>query len=465
MAQETVAAMTNELAEFVASFRADDLPAAVRDMAGTLVVDGTAALVAAANVEYSTGRIIADFAREQGGNPVASVVGHGFKTSPVMAALANGTMGYACDVEPHHPEGILHPVAVMIPTAMALGEGLGIEGSQFIAAVALGLEVEYRVSIALGPSEQYALGFHPSAVCGAFGATAASAYLLGLDREATVRAFGLAACQASGMMAWESDPTENARPFQMGVAARNGVTAGLLARKGFGGPSGIFDHGHTIFNAFSRKPSPELLVRDLGSAWDGVMEMAIKPYSCVAFLHPALDALHSIMDESGITPDDVESIVMRFPKDGIHCVDGNPLKSHCAQYILPVTLSNGRLRVEDIFVDRRIGNPALQRLCEVVSVTSDPALDPLFPDFYATILEIKTRDGRVYSRRQDIARGYPEAPMTADELSGKFRALAGSVFDADHVERLERTAGALWASPDIGPYIDLVSAPVRGLQL
>src|SRR5205814_1806086 len=81
-----------------------------------------AALLAAANSDYSTGRLIAGFVREQGGAPVASVVGHGFKTSEVMAALANGTMGYACDVEPHHPEGILHPVAVMVPTALAVGE-------------------------------------------------------------------------------------------------------------------------------------------------------------------------------------------------------------------------------------------------------------------------------------------------------------------------------------------------------
>src|SRR5437660_496383 len=179
------------------------------------------------------------------------------------AALANGTMAYACDVEPHHPEGILHPVAVMVPTALAVGELVGAGGADFLAAVALGLEVEYRVSVALGPAEQYALGFHPSAVCGAFGAAAAAAFLVKLDAEAVERAFGLAACQASGLMAWESDPTENARPFQMGMAARNGVTAARLAASGFGGPAAVFDHGHTVFRAFSRNPAPERLTAGL----------------------------------------------------------------------------------------------------------------------------------------------------------------------------------------------------------
>ena len=70
-----------------------------------------------------------------------------------MAALANGTMGYACDVEPHHPEAILHPIAVMIPTALAMAERELRPGADLIGAVALGCEVEYRVSMALGPAE------------------------------------------------------------------------------------------------------------------------------------------------------------------------------------------------------------------------------------------------------------------------------------------------------------------------
>ena len=251
------APLTSALAEYVAGFSPGALPEAVRERTLAVVRDGTGALLAAANPDYSTGRLIAAFVRDQGGTPEASVVGNGFKSSCVMAALANGTMGYACDIEPHHPEGILHPIAVMIPTALALGERVGADGARFLAAVALGCEVEYRVSMALGPAEQYALGFHPSAVCGCFGATAASAFLLELDAEATVRALGLAACQASGMMAWESDPTENARPFQMGMAARNGVTAAMLAKSGFGGPVAVFDHGHTVFHAFSRAPRPD----------------------------------------------------------------------------------------------------------------------------------------------------------------------------------------------------------------
>jgi len=451
---------TEALAEFIAGFRWEALPAPVREMTGTVVKDGAAALIAAANPDYSTGRLVAAFARDQGGVEVASVVGHGFRTSEAMAALANGTMGYACDVEPHHPEGILHPVAIMLPTALAVGERIGASGADFLAAIALGLEIEYRVSVALGPAEQYALGFHPSAVCGVFGATAAAAFLLDLPAEAVVRALGLAGCQASGLMAWESDPSENARPFQMGMAARNGVTAARLAALGFGGPTAIFDHGHTVFRAFSRHPAPERLTDELGSRFDGIMELAIKPYSCVSFLHPGLDALLGLVREHALAPGDIEEIRLFFPKDGIHCIDDNPLKSHCAQYILPVAVANGGLQVADIFVDRRVSDPVVAALCRKVRVESDPELDRLFPDFYASRIEIATRDGRRLARRNDIARGYPETPMSAAELEAKFRALAGSVCPPARVEALAAALDGLPSAPDLTTVSDQLRPPV-----
>jgi 2-methylcitrate dehydratase PrpD len=454
------APLTDALCAFVAGFSWRDLPEGVRRMTQTVVKDGAAALIAAANPDYSTGRLIAGFVRDQGGAPVASVVGHGFKTSEVMAALANGTMGYACDVEPHHPEGILHPVAVMVPTALAVGERTGASGAEFLAAVALGVEVEYRVSVALGPAEQYALGFHPSAVCGAFGAAAAASFLLKLDAGTIERALGLAACQASGMMAWESDPTENARPFQMGMAARNGVTAARLAASGFGGPAAVFDHGHTVFRAFSRNAAPERLTAGLGERFDGVMELAIKPYSCVSFLHPALDALLGLVREHELTPADIAEIRLFFPRDGIHCIDDNPLKSHCAQYILPVAVANRGLQIADIFVDRRLSNPTVAELCKRVTVDSDPELDRLFPDYYASRIELRTGDGRRLTRRNDIARGYPETPMTPEELDGKFRALAGSVCAPARVDALSAVLDGLADAPNLSALAEALGAPV-----
>jgi 2-methylcitrate dehydratase PrpD len=452
------AVLTEQLAGFIAGFEASALPGDVLARTTTVVKDGTACLLAAANPAFSTGQRIAAFARDQGGTPEASVVGQDFKTGVAMAALANGTMGYACDFEPHHPEAILHPIAVMVPTALAVAERTGASGLDLLGAVALGCEVEYRVSMSIGPVQMYDLGFHPSAVAGCFGATAAAAWLLGLQAEVVVRALGLAACQASGMMAWESDPTENARPFQMGMAARNGVTAALLAGAGFGGPTAVFDHGHTVYRAFSRGPRPELLVAELGHKWDGVTELAIKPYSSVSFLHPALDALLEIVLQHDLKAEDVSELVLRFPRSGVHCVDRNPLKSHCAQYILPLAVARREIAVADLFEDRRLTDATVAELSQRTSVIADDELDRLFPDYYASIVQVRTRSGATLERRNDIARGYPEAPLAEQELDAKFGRLAGSVASAERVEALSRCLDTLPAATGVAELAALLTA-------
>ena len=458
----TVAPLTDALAGFVAGFQADDLPAPIAARTLEVVLDGSACLLAAANPAWPTGRLIAGFVRDQGGAPEASVVGHGFRTGPAHAALANGTMGYACDFEPHHPAAILHPVAVMIPAALAVSQHTRASGRTFLAAVALGCEIEYRVSMALGPAAQYALGFHPSAVCGCFGAAAAAAWLLGLDRNGVIRALGLAACQASGLMAWESDDSENARPFQMGMAARNGVTAALLADAGFGGPRHVFDHGHTVFRAFSRDPRPELLTLGLGARWDGIAGLAIKPYPCVSFLHAALDALLGLVEEQGLQAAEVEEIVLRFPRAGVHCIDANPLKSHCAQYVLPVALARGGLEVGDLFEDRRATDPLVQALAARVRVEPDDgALAARFPDAYASELVLRTSAGKVLRRRNDVARGYPETPLSRAEIEAKLTALVGS---AERAAALARRIAELPEAADVESYALDLEAPLRGGQ-
>ena len=84
-----------------------------------------------------------------------------------------------------------------------------------------------------------------------------------LSKQKLTNAFGLAGTQASTLLAWENDRTEMSRPLGIGIAARNGVTASLLAEKGFAGPE-ILEGKYTIFNAYSDNPNADLLLDELG---------------------------------------------------------------------------------------------------------------------------------------------------------------------------------------------------------
>ncbi|MEY8838043.1 MmgE/PrpD family protein [Cribrihabitans sp. XS_ASV171] len=454
------APITDRLAGFIAGFRTDTLPEEVMAYTRTLVSDGLGVLCAATHPDVTAAQGIGVFAETVGGAGRATLIGRGRKTDPVTAALANGTLGYAADFEPHHPEAILHPVAVMIPTALALCETHGRSGVEALAAVALGCEVTYRVSMAMNPRALYARGFHPSAVAGSFGAAAASAFLLRLNAEQTARTLGLAALQTSGLLAWQDDPREDARPFQMGLAARNGVMSAMLAGQGFGAPDRIFDGGHVVLDAYSEVAEPARLTDGLGEVWDGVMELAIKPYPCVSFLHPALDALVGLLEGHDLTPEQIDRISLRFAEAGAHCVDDNPLKGHSAQYILPVRAAMGRLSFLDLFTDRRETEREVARLAASAEVIRDTgAFNDAFPDFYMGEVTLTLTDGRRVSATGKVARGYPEEPLSQAALDAKFAEVTATVCAPDRQAALVRAVTGLHDAPDVTTLTRLLEPP------
>lgn len=432
------APLTAQLAERLVRFRLTDVPAEVVRHAKLLLVDTLGAMLAASNPKYSATRILMAYAREVGGRPEASLVGQRGKTSCVNAALVNGTLGYYCDIEPHHVKGILHAPAVMLPASLAVAEKLDASGARLLEAMILGIEVTCRVSYALNPTALYNRGFHPSAVCGAFGAAAAAGRLFRLDAKKTAIALGLALQQASGLLAWASDHTENSRPFNPGLAARNGVTAALLAHLGFGGPPVPFEGKYDVFTAFSGERHPEALLADWGEHFH-VPEFAYKQYSSCSFTHPGLDALLTLAREHGLKPADVKSILLRFPISGKHMIDDNELKSHCAQYILPVGLVFGGVLIDDILEDR-LRHPEVARLRAATRMEGDPELEKTWPGQYASIVEVKTADGRTLSCRVDDAKGTMRNPLSPAEIHAKYLKLATTVTTAARAEQIAALA-------------------------
>ncbi|HEV8307578.1 MAG TPA: MmgE/PrpD family protein [Methylomirabilota bacterium] len=418
-------AVSTRFAERIAAFRFRDLPPGVVAQAKLIVLDTLGAMLAASAPKYPAGRLVMEFVHRLGGAPESSLVGQGSRSSCVNAALGNATLAYACDLEPHHPGAILHAPAVIVPTSLAVGEMAGADGARCLAAVVLGIEVACRVSYALDPVALYDRGFHPSAICGAFGAAAAAGHLFRLTPQRQAVALGLAMQQASGLLAWAADPTEHSRPLNPGLAARNGTTAAYLARLGFGGPPAPFDGRYDAFTAFSGHANPGALLADWGRRFH-LSGVAYKRYASCAFTHPGLDALLGLAADERLGAADIQRIVLRFPKSGAHMIDDHPLRSHCAQYVLPVGLVFGRVGFDDIVVDRS-RHPEVARLRAGLSLVHDPDLDAGYPARYTSVVEILTGDGRRLSRRVESAKGTPANPFTPEEIRAKFRRLTAAL--------------------------------------
>ncbi|MFN8636960.1 MAG: MmgE/PrpD family protein [Chloroflexota bacterium] len=449
-------AYTAGLARYAAAFSYERVPAEVRDFARGIVLDTLGAMVAASSGRYGLRGTLGSFVTQSGGTPESTLFGLGTKSSMVNAALYNGTLGYYCDIEAHHPGAIVHGPAIVVPAALAAAEARGASGEEVLAAVVLGVDVACRVSYAIDPNALYARAFHPTAVCGAFGAAAAVGRIVGLSAEQMANAFGLTANQASGLLAWASDHTEQSRPFNPGLAARNGTTAALLAEAGMGAPQNVLDPAekYNVFRAWSVQPRPEELLDRLYERFF-ITELAVKLYACCAFLHPALDGILALLEEQAVAAEDVEAITLRFSHSGRSMIDQNELKSHRAQYILPIGLYNQRVVLDDILFEPR--DTRIATLSERVRVVGDDELERFYPDRYPSIVELTTRDGSVASRRVDWPKGYPQNPVSQTDLERKFRDLAATALDGAAIDRLVDLAAGLERLPRVDEVLALVA--------
>jgi len=88
---------TELIANFIVDTGYDRIPTEAMSSAKGAIVDGLGCILAGSH--EPSGSIIKEYVKELGGNPEASVIGGGFKTSVTQASLANGTMAHALDYD------------------------------------------------------------------------------------------------------------------------------------------------------------------------------------------------------------------------------------------------------------------------------------------------------------------------------------------------------------------------------
>ena len=136
---------------------------------------------------------------EQGGNAHATILGHAARLPAVSAALINGAAAHALDFDDVNLAMPGHPSVAILPGLLALAEERGASGEDVLTAFVAGYELQCRIGRIIAPGHYDVLGFHGTATVGSFGAAAACAHLLGLDRTKFAVALGIAGTQAAGL--------------------------------------------------------------------------------------------------------------------------------------------------------------------------------------------------------------------------------------------------------------------------
>jgi 2-methylcitrate dehydratase PrpD len=421
------AGITELLAEFVAARQPGGYPPAAAHAGRRTVANAVALAAGAANHPAVTS--VAEFVSELGGDGSASVLGTDLELPAQWAALVNGIAVHVQDFDDTHLQTVVHPGAPVVPAALALAEHLDATGRELLDAVVLGVETALRVALAAGP-RHFERGWHLTGTAGHFGAAAAAARMLGLNRAATANALGIAGTQAAGLQVALGSMT---KPLHPGKAAMNGVEAALLAARGFTGPTDVVEARRGFAFVTSPEPHLDLATAELGERWE-IERNAFKPYACGIVSQPAIDAALAIRAAAS-SPADIVAITVRVnpvvldvmgvedPRDGLqskfsvyHCVAVGLLDGAAG----PAQYSDERAVADDTRAVRRL-----------VVVETDDAI----ARDEAWILA-RLRDGEELEHHVEHARGSEARPLTDDELRDKARLVAGPALGEDNVDAL-----------------------------
>jgi 2-methylcitrate dehydratase PrpD len=444
--------ITAQGARFVEEATYESLPAEALRIGRRCIVD-TLGLYLAGGLE-PTVQILAADAVETGGKAEALVLSAGNARVPApLAARVLGTAGHAHDWDdtqvshdPAHIYGLLtHPSVPPLTAALVIAQRLGnVSGRQLMLAFQTGFELECKISEWMLP-KHYRRGNHSSGTVGTFGAAAAAAKLLGLKGDKLLHCIGMAASFAAGIRCNFGTMT---KPLHVGRAAENGVTAALLAARGFTADPAALDGQWGFLQVMGDGFTLQKISQGFGKTWTiADPGVSIKPYPSGIVTHQSMDAMLKLVLDHDLKPEQVERVRFYAGKNILEPIRYPLAKNHLqAKFSMPALLAMiviKRRASHHEFMDAFVAGPQMQDLQKRTDLINDADIDAKGWDLIRSRIEVETKDGRTLVQWADEKyRGGPLNPISDADLEGKFRMCAEGAIDKPAQDKLlEAVAG------------------------
>jgi 2-methylcitrate dehydratase PrpD len=438
--------LTQILAEFIVGFDLKHVPPELIERARVGFIDTLGVMLAGSQEHVSS--IVGDMVKMEASAPSATIVGHSLRTSPQLAALANGVAAHAMDYDFTYISG--QSVIAVIPAILPLAETVGATPAECVAAFIVGCEVAGRIVRSNFDASLHG-GWHTTGMVGVIAAAAACCRLMKAPVETIPDVLGLAVSLASGVSANFGTMT---KPMHAGNAARNAVMATLLGKNGFTSLPAALEHHSGYFNTFGRglEKSYEPFM-DLGKRWDFIeIGYRIKAYPCGGLTHSSIEAALALREKLGGRLNDIA---------GIHCsvtrnaggragtqwpttVEGAKFS---VSYLVSYSLIHGAPRIS-AFTEEALKDERVKALAKTVTASIDPELGP-GTEFSPAKLKVTVNDGQVFEHRQDYATGSKQIPMTQAQLEEKFMDCATHAVSTEAAKKILAILNALPHQPSM----------------
>ncbi len=443
----------DQLSEFVAELRWEDLHPSTISAAKDVVLDTIGAITAGSRLDENAN--FARLAADMSGPGNATVIGHAHRVQPVWATMVNATAGVSLEMDEGSRLGGGHPSIHITPGAIAVGEDLGASGRAVLESIIVGYEVTSRI----GSATQIRPEVHSHGTWGTIGAAAATARLMGFDPAQT---------KLSMNLAMSMSPANTWTPCLEGATVRNlypgrsgfqGIMAAHLSRCGF---TAVADGPADLYRTFLGEGfDPDAVVDGLGAPGEfRIQRNYFKFHACCLYNHPALDAVEDLLRSEPFAACDVERIAVTAPPIAGIMADPAPENMLAAKFSIPYAVAAavcyGRTDVT-AFLPERVGNADIRSLAERVQVLPDAEMSLRRYDYPAARVAVYLNDGRVLETGVAAQRGDHTNPRSQDELLHKLDLLSHDSLGKDGIQQVVQTVSRLDDLEDVRVLTRLLS--------
>lgn len=383
------------------------------------------------------------------GVAIATLVGRNARGNVRQATLVNGAMGHALDYD-DATITMGHPTVPVAPVIMALGERDGYSGADLLTAFVAGVETEVAVSGFAGPSH-YARGFHGTATYGCFGAAAAAAHLLRLDKSQFRHAMGIAGTQAAGLKAVFGTMC---KPLHARNAATIGVLAADRAARGFTSNQDILEAPWGFGATQSDRTDTEAGLSRPEGGFD-IPDTLFKYHAACYLTHATIEACLALRKTHALHTDDIKRVIVGVDPGHLSaCGILQPTTGLQSKFSLVHTAAlalSGEDSADDkTFSDAHAVRPDLVALRERITVVTRKTSSFLMSD-----VTIELAGGATIRAEADTSRPETDLDLQWRRLIEKFGAMTQSYL-APRIDEVVEICRSFEHQTDISALMRLV---------
>jgi 2-methylcitrate dehydratase len=359
--------------------------------------------------------------------PSASVWGTDHRTSADLAAFANGAAVRYLDyndtylsLEPAHPSD-------NISACVAATQCAGKTGRELITAIVIAYEIQCR----LCDAASLRAGGWDHVTYGALSSALAAGWLWDLTEDQLEHALGLAGVCNIATRQTRTGQISDWKACAFANAARNGVFAADLARRGMTGPFEIFEGPRGLMKQLNITGAKNVV---LGKDGDFMIDRTyIKFWPAEYHSQSAIDACLQLRPR--IEGKKIEKIEIKSFEAAVSIIGSEPEKlrptsretaDHSMFYCCAAALLDGDVTLAT-FDEDRLADPRLLNLIDRTRIVEDAELNRGYPKGIPNHVFITCADGTKVDRRVDFPRGHAGNPMSDEEVVAKFNRMADGV--------------------------------------